>query len=122
MIMGMKFSKKDPPPFGVKSHRARPYLGSNPLKGPANQITVQSSTSTTHHSKYIHLLEDGRAATKVQHYITEKEKRLFASANALAVYKTFKSILPKRGNYDGRRELDCAQSQTEGIVIYPQKG
>jgi len=95
--MDMKFSKKDPTPFGAKSHRARPYLGSNPLKGPANQITVQSSTSTTHHSKYIHLLEDGRAATKVQHYITEKEKRLFASANALAVYKTFKSILPKRG-------------------------
>jgi hypothetical protein len=35
-------------------------LGSNPLKGPANQIIVQSSAGATHHSKYIHLLEDER--------------------------------------------------------------
>jgi hypothetical protein len=40
--------------------RTRPHLGSNPLKGPANQIIVQSSASATHHSKYIHLLEDER--------------------------------------------------------------
>jgi hypothetical protein len=35
-------------------------LGSNPLKGPANQIIVQSSAGAAHHSKYIHLLEDER--------------------------------------------------------------
>jgi len=35
-------------------------LGSNPLIRANNQITVQSSTIATHHSKYIHLLEDER--------------------------------------------------------------
>jgi restriction system protein len=35
-------------------------LGSNPLKRANNQITVQSSAGATHHSKYIHLLEDER--------------------------------------------------------------
>jgi len=58
--MDVKFSKKDPTPFEAKPRRARPHLGSNPLKGPANQIIVQSSAGATHSSKYIHLLEDER--------------------------------------------------------------
>jgi len=58
MIMDLKFSRKDPTPFGVKSHRARTHLGSNPLKRGNNQISVQSSAR--HTSKYIRLLEDER--------------------------------------------------------------
>ena len=54
--MGMKFSKKDPTPFG-----------SNTLKRANNQITVQSSTSATHHSKYIHLLEDERVRKWIEY-------------------------------------------------------
>jgi len=60
MVMDAKLSKEDPTPFGVKSHRARNHLGSNPLKRANNQIIVQSSAGATHHSKYIRLLEDER--------------------------------------------------------------
>jgi len=43
MIMHLKFSRKDPTPFGAKSHRARPHLGSNPTSGVSQMAATHQS-------------------------------------------------------------------------------